>query len=181
MQFNWLPVREDFDDALREVKTLSAGDAARRLRELATSRLDLTQTSKLDRAFLNAQKSHGSLAGLEPLRLAILGSATTSHLPPGIRVAGLRRSLAVEIYEAPYGMYWQELMSDSSSLHDFQPNAILLTLDSRHLAAAAGAPAASALELVQSCWRKARSTFHCQVFQQTLMPVLPGLMGSNED
>ncbi len=109
MQFNWLPVREDFDNALREVKTLSAADAARRLRDLATSRLDLTQTAKLDRALLNALKSHGNLPGLEPLRLAILSSATTSHLPPGIRVAGLRRGLAIEIYEAPYGMYWQEL------------------------------------------------------------------------
>ena len=183
MQFNWLPVREDFDDALREVKTLPATDAARRLRELATTRLDLTQTSKLDRAFLNALKSHGSLPGLEPLRLAILGSATTSHLPPGIRVAGLRRGLAVEIYEAPYGMYYQELMSEgqTTGLRGFQPQAILLALDARHLAAADGATADSALELLQSCWRKARSTFRCQIIQQTVMPVLPALMGSNED
>ncbi len=183
MQFNWLPVREDFDNALREVKTLSAADAARRLRDLATSRLDLTQTAKLDRALLNALKSHGNLPGLEPLRLAILSSATTSHLPPGIRVAGLRRGLAIEIYEAPYGMYYQELMSEaeSSALHTFAPQAILLTLDARHLAAADGATANSALELLQSCWRKARSAFHCQVIQQTVMPVLPTLMGSNED
>jgi FkbH-like protein len=181
MQFNWLPVREDFDESLREVKTLSAAAAARRLRELATSRLDLTQTAKLDRAFLNAVKSHGALPGIEPLRLAILGSATTSHLPPGIRVAGLRRGLAIEIYEAPYGMYWQELMADSASLTSFRPNAILLTLDARHLATADGATADSALELMQSCWRKARSTFQCQVIQQTVMPVLPELMGSNED
>jgi len=181
MQFSWLPVREDFDDALREVKTLHATDAILTLRELATSRLDLAQTSKLDRALLNALKSHPSLPGLEPLRLAILGSATTSHLPPGVRVAGLRRGLAIEVYEAPYGMYWQELMTDSSGLHDFKPNAIVLTHDARHLAAADGATADSALELMQSCWRKARSAFRCQIVQQTVMPVLPELMGSNED
>src|SRR6185437_15977307 len=183
MHFPWLPLREDFDDALREVKSLPTAAAANRLRELATSRLDLTQTAKLDRTFLNALKSHGTLPGLEPLRLAILGSATTSHLPPGIRVAGLRRGLAIEIYEAPYGMYYQELMSESqtSGLASFNPQAILLTLDARHLAAADGTTAASALDLLQSCWRKARSTFHCQVIQQTVMPVLPELMGSNED
>jgi FkbH-like protein len=180
MQFNWLPMREDFDESLREVKTLPAADAAHRLRDLATTRLDLTQNAKLDRAFLNALKSHRSLPGLEPLRLAILGSATTSHLPPGIRVAGLRRGLAIEIYEAPYGMYYQELNGPDSALHTFNPQAILLTLDARHLAAA-GSTADAALELLQSCWRKARSTFHCQVIQQTLMPVLPELMGSNED
>jgi FkbH-like protein len=178
MQFHWLPVREEFDDSLREVKTLPAADAARRLRELATSRLDLTQTAKLDRAFLNALKSHGGLPGFEPLRLAILASATTSHLPPGIRVAGLRRGLAIEIYEAPYGMYFQELMADSASLARVDPNAILLALDARHLTSSS---ADSALELMQSCWRKARSTYHCQVIQQTVMPVLPKLMGSNED
>jgi FkbH-like protein len=181
MQFNWLPVREDFDESLREVKTLSATDTARRLRELATSRLDLTQTSKLDRAFLNALKLHGPLPGLELLRLAILGSATTSHLPPGIRVAGLRRGLAIEIYEAPYGMYYQELNSADSALHTFNPQAILLAIDARHLAASDGATADASLELLRSCWLKARSTFRCQVIQQTVMPVLPTLMGSNED
>jgi FkbH-like protein len=183
MQFNWLPVREDFDASLREVKTLPAADASRRLRELATTRLDFTQTSKLDRALLNALKSHTTLPGLEPLRLAILGSATTSHLPPGIRVAGLRRGLAIEIYEAPYGMYYQQLTSeaDSAALRDLQPQAILLTLDARHLAASPGATPDAALDLLQSCWRKARSTHHCQVIQQTLMPVLLPLLGSNED
>src|SRR6185437_12539181 len=117
MHFPWLPLREDFDDALREVKCLPGAAAANRLRELATSRLDLTQTANLDRTFLNALKSHGSLPAL----------------------------------------------------------------DARHLAAADGTTAASALDLLQSCWRKARSTFHCQVIQQTVMPVLPELMGSNED
>ena len=178
MQFSWLPLREDFDDSFREVKTLPAADAARSLRELATSRLDLTQTAKLDRALVNALKSHSTLPNLEALRLAILGSATTSHLPPGIRVAGLRRGLAIEIYEAPYGMYYQELNSPDSALHAFNPQAILLALDARHLTSTT---ADSALDLLQSCWRKAKSTFHCQVIQQTVMPVLPTLMGSNED
>src|SRR6185437_11775689 len=93
----------------------------------------------------------------------------------------LRRGLAIEIYEAPYGMYYQELNSPDSALHTFAPQAMLLALDARHLAAADGTTAASALDLLQSCWRKARSTFHCQVIQQTVMPVLPELMGSNED
>jgi len=178
MQFHWLPLREDFDDALREVKTLPAADIGPRLRDLATSCLDLTQTTKLDRALLAALKSQTALPGLETLRLAILGSATTSHLPPGIRVAGLRRGLAIEIYEAPYGMYWQELNSPYSALQNFQPQAILLALDARHLTSTT---ADAALELLQSCWRKARSAFHCQVIQQTVMTVLPTLMGSNED
>lgn len=179
MQFHWLPLREDFNAALREVKTLAAPEAARRLRELATSRLDLTQTTKLDRAFLAAQKAHGQLPGLEPLRLAILGSATTSHLAAGIRISGLRRGVAIEVYEAPYGMYFQELSSPDSALHGFNPQAILLALDARHITSNSTPDAA--LELLESCWRRARESFHCQVIQQTIMPVLPNLLGSNED
>jgi len=124
--------------------------------------------------------NENKLVGLEPVRVAILGSATISHLPAGIRVAGLRHGLAIEIYEAPYGMYWQELMDPSSGLHSFRPEVVLLALDARHLAGAQGASAEAAIDLMKSCWRQAQSSFSCQVLQQTLLPVFPRLMGNNE-
>lgn len=184
MQLNWLPVREGWDDSLREVKSLSPADAALRLRELATSRMEFAQVAKLDRALGRAlEAAGGRLPGLEPVRLAVLGSATTSHLPPGIRVAGLRRGLAIEVYEAPYGMYWQELMGPEgeSGLAAFRPDTLLLALDARHLTTGEGASAEAALELMQACWRRAKASFQCQVIQQTAMPVLPELMGNNEE
>jgi FkbH-like protein len=184
MQLTWLPVREDWEERLREVKGLDAAQAGAGLRELATSRMEFAQVSKLDRALGRAlEAAGGRLPGLEPVRLAILGSATTSHLPAGIRVAGLRRGLAIEVYEAPYGMYWQELMgaeAGASGVAEFRPDAVLLALDARHLAANEGATADAALELMQACWRRAKASFGRQVIQQTVMPVLPELMGSNE-
>ena len=184
MQLKWLPVQEHWDERLREVKDLPAAEAAARLRELATSRMEFTQLGKLDRVLMRTlEAAGGHLPGLEPVRLAMLGSATTSHLPPGIRVAGLRRGLAIEIYEAPYGMYWQELMGSDrggSALAAFRPQALLLCLDARHLTNSEGATAEAALESMRTCWRKAKAGFQCQVIQQTVMPVLPELMGHNE-
>ncbi len=185
MQLNWLPVRGDWDERLRSAKGLDVGthgaEFAAALRELATSRLDFAQMGKLDRVLQRALVAGGGkLPSLEPVRVAILGSATTSHLPPGIRVAGLRRGLAIEVYEGPYGMYWQELMESSSGLQAFRPEVVLLALDARHVAGAEGSTAEAALDLMRSCWRRAKASFHCTVLQQTVLPVFPELMGNNE-
>lgn len=179
MQFSWLPVQDGWDERLREVKDMQPAEAAARLRELATTRIEFPQVSKLDRALVRTLEG-GRLPELQPVRLAILGSATTSHLPAGIRVAGLRRGLAIEVYEAPYGMYWQELTDAGSGLARFQPDVVLLALDARHLTAGEGASADAAFDLMRNCWRTAKSSFQCQVIQQSVMPVLPELMGNNE-
>jgi FkbH-like protein len=181
VQLNWLPPREDWNDVARLAKSLPADRLAAVLREFATSRMDFAQVVKLDRVLQRAlEGANGHLPGLEPVRLALLGSATTSHLIPAIRVAGLRRGLAMEVYEAPYGMYRHELTDPESGLHSFRPDVLLLALDSRHLAAAEGATPDAALDLMRSCWKQAREAFHCQVLQQTLLPVFPDLVGNNE-
>jgi len=180
MQLHWLPVSEDWDSQLRAVKDLAPIEAVPVLRELASSRMEFAQVGKLDRVLGRAACGE-TLPGLERVRLAILGSATTSHLPSGIRVAGLRRGLQIEVYEAPYGMYWQEIMDPESGLHSFRPDVILLALGARHLAGAEGSSVASALELMKTCWRHARASFHCQLLQQTILPVFPDLMGDNEE
>jgi FkbH-like protein len=195
VQLNWLPACGDWDERLLAAKALDVAEhtceVAGTLRELATCRLDFAQMGRLDRVLQRALAAGsatqaGRLPRLEPVRLAILGSATTSHLPPGIRVAGLRRGLAIEVYEGPYGMYWQELMGSnhgtgaSSGLQAFRPDVVLLALDARHVAAAEGSTAEAALDLMRACWRKAKASFHCTVLQQTLLPVFPELMGNNE-
>ncbi len=179
MHANWLPIREDWQEGLRSLDGAGPAAAAETLRALATSRLEFAQVARLDRALQRALAEHGGvLPGLEPVRLAVLGSATTSHLPPGLRVAGLRHGLALEVYEAPYGMYWQELMDPASGVHGFRPQALLLALDARHVAALGTAEAA--VETMRSCWLRARAELGCQVIQQTVLPVLPELMGNNE-
>jgi FkbH-like protein len=181
VQLSWLPVREDWDTALRQVADAPYAEQAGLFRGLAASRMDFAQVVKLDRIFQRAlDAGNGFISGLERIRLALLGSATTSHLLSGIRVAGLRHGFAIEIYEAAYGMYRQELTDADSGLQAFRPDVLLLALDAHHVAAAEGSTPEAALDLMRSCWKQAREAFHCQILQQTILPVFAELMGNNE-
>ncbi|HET6182444.1 MAG TPA: HAD-IIIC family phosphatase [Acetobacteraceae bacterium] len=184
----WLPEATDFRAALREFQAdpfAAWGQAV----ALAGLRLDFVQTNSLDQVVrgrfgVQPQESIG-----KPIRLALLGSATTAHLHAAIRVAGLRRGLWIETYEPEYGQYWQELSDPASALHRFKPNAVLFALDAHHLAAgihaglAADHAAAALDELsgrLREAWRLARTRFRCTVIQQTALPVHPPLLGSND-
>ncbi len=180
MTLDFLPLREDWPERFTETKTFSGAAALGALRELAGSRLSFVQVGKLDRAITQALEQDGGRAGLSSLRLALIGSATTSHLAPAIRVAAFRRGLLVEVYEGNYGMYMHELSDPGSALHAFKPDALLIALDAHHLADAPGASAAGALSLMEQCWDLAARHLQCIVLQQTVLPVFPPYLGNNE-
>src|SRR5580704_11420373 len=140
----WLPTIDDGRDRLRHL-----GAAAKAWDEavaLAGSRLDPVQTNALNTMVRRSFAEPPEALSEKPVRLALLGSSTLTHLLPAIRVAGLRRRLWVETYENDYGQYWQELADPNSALHRFMPNAILLALDAHHLATGVSA-ASSAPEI----------------------------------
>jgi FkbH-like protein len=124
-----------------------------------------------------------------PVRLAILGSSTTVHLPAPIRIAALRRNIHVTVHEGEYGQYLQELADVESDLHRFRPDVVLLAFDARHLTAAldpmadddaARAALGAVRDRLRQCWRLARETLGAAVIQQTALPALASLLGSNE-
>ena len=95
----------------------------------------------------------------------------------------------MKTYEGDYGQYLQELTDPASALHAFKPDAVLFAFDAHHLlrGASAGLEAEQAdalpkatLAQLRECWRHAREAFRCQVIQQTVLPVFPALLGSNE-
>ena len=175
---DWLPERPDWPELLAQARSAPSSEAVPLYRALASCRIDFTRTVKLDRA---VQAQLRSPAGLTPVRLAVLGSSTLTHLLPAIRVAGLRRGLWIEIYEAPFGTYRQELADPGSPLHTFCPNAVLLALDARHVLELehAGGPG-HGLATMRECWRLATDSLACAVLQQTLLPVFPPVLGNNE-
>lgn len=126
----WLPEPDDWSS---QMQALSAGQTANpaALSRLACSNLDFVRTAALDRAVLTARSQSWLAPSPHACRLAMLGSATVSHLGAGIRVAGLRRFMDIEVYEGAYGQYWRDIFEEASSLAGFAPTAALLSLAGR--------------------------------------------------
>lgn len=65
-------------------------------------------------------------AALSALRVAIVSGYTSEPLANAIRVALLAEGFRAEVYEAPFGVYRQEMLSPNSGLYAFEPNLILI-------------------------------------------------------
>lgn len=180
-ELSWLP---EIPDWAERIADLPPGDHAVRwaqIASLASSRIDFVQTTKLDRyAQKTLTKDALTAAGIKPLRVALLGSSTLKHLVPGIRVAGYRRKLWLEVFEGEYGMYLHEFLDPSSKLHRFKPNAVVLALDAHHIAEGDNADVEELIANLRHCWAIAKREFRCTVIQQTALPIFPLVMGSNE-
>jgi len=184
----WLPTIDAWRDRLRHLS--EAGDRIwDEAVALAGARLDAVQTNALDTTMRRLLPEPPPSLTDKPVRLAVLGASTLTHLLPAIRVAGLRRRLWVETYESDYGQYWQELAGPGSALHRFKPNVVLMALDARHLAGGVDVRAGAAdieaalretSERIRNCWRLAREAFGCVVIHQLALPVLAPLLGGNE-
>jgi len=159
---------------------------------VARSRLNFLQTNQLDRVLLKRARATGAahadmVAG--GVRLAVLSSSTAEHLLPGIRVAGLRRGLAVEVYTGAYGLYLQELQDRNSGLQKFCPDVLVFAFHAQHLfgkldvglsADESGKLVESAARHIVGAWRLARRLTSGQIIQQTVVSTYRCLMGSNE-
>jgi FkbH-like protein len=185
---SWLPVASNWRPTLRTLSENPDGALASAVL-LARHNLDFVKTNQLDDLILKLIENSNGFLDLQPLRLALLGSSTTTHLHSAIRVAGVRKNLRVEIYEGEFGQYWQELSDQTSGLHEFRPNVVVLSLDAYHLSAginSASLPenveveARQIADRVRACWRLALDAFKCSVIHQAPLPVYSCLMGHNE-
>jgi FkbH-like protein len=186
-ELHWLPRQSTWLQALSS--TAPGAEAWPALCALARDRVDALETRTLDRKRRLLVPDPPSALVAPPIRLAILASSTVEHLLPAIRVGGMRRDLWIETHTPDYGQYTQALMDPASSLHDFQPTAVLFALDAHHLLAGIepGGDAAGTERRIEQIgedlvarWTQVRQAFRCQVIQQTLMPVFDPLFGSNE-
>ena len=67
-------------------------------------------------------------------KLAILGSSTTTQLVPMLKLAAMREGIALDVHEAPYGQYRQEILDPGSGLWRFSPDFIMLAVHEGELA-----------------------------------------------
>ena len=191
-ELHWLPTIPDWRPRLRALGTTGGSDPAKTWEEavaLANGRINFVLTNALDEAVRRTFPEQPKGLATRPVRLAVLGSSTITHLLPAIRVAGLRRGIWVDTYETDYGQYLQELSDPSSALHAFKPTAVLLALDAYHLtagvtagmdAATADAALNDAKAHIRETWRLARDAFRCPILQQAALPVHLPILGANE-
>jgi HAD superfamily phosphatase (TIGR01681 family) len=185
---HWLPEMPDWRARLRGLPT-GPGSTWDNAVALAGARINFVLTNALDETLRRLLAGPPEGLATKPVRLAVLGSSTLTHLLPAIRVAGLRRGIWIDTYENEYGQYWQELSDRASALHEFRPTAVLLALDAHDLTAgvtaamdpdAAEAALTEVTERIRSTWRMARETLRCPVLHQAALPVHPPLLGNNE-
>jgi len=180
-ELSWLPEPTGWSDRIGQIEAAQpsalgqSDDLWGLLGQLARTRLDFLRTERLARQISRLFPDPPSDLIGKPVRLAILGSSTLSHLEGSIRVAGLRRGLYVQTYVCPYDLYLQDLLDAGSALHRFSPTHVLFSFDGRRLAAMDGAG-----DHLKHGWDLARSAFGCTVLQQTVLEVEPPRLGQNE-
>ncbi|SFL17368.1 HAD-IIIC family phosphatase [Methylorubrum salsuginis] len=183
---DWLPDPGPWAERLSALRGAPSWDG---FVELANTRLNGVRTNALARALDAAYPAPPPGLSRPPVRLAVLGSSTVSHLLPAIRIAGLRRGLWIDLYEGPYGAYRQDILDPGSGLHAFAPDEILLVLDAAH--ATAGFEAAQDAEQARRAeaavladwrqlWRAARTGLGCGLIQQAILPTPVPLAGAGE-
>jgi FkbH-like protein len=188
LRTHWLPTLPDPDAAFAGLR--SEPDPRRRLDQiqaLAAHQLDYVQTGKLDRQLERVLAEMPEPAGLQPIRVAWLGSSTLDHLLPATRIAGLRRGLLVQSYLADYGQYRQELLVEDSGLARFRPQVVVLSLDHEHMSFDApltwtagdlDAHIEQQVRELRQLWAIAAQRLNALVIQQTIPNVAPPLFGS---
>ncbi|MFI5348079.1 MAG: HAD-IIIC family phosphatase [Elusimicrobiota bacterium] len=143
---------------------MSAFDDLAELRRSLASQPDyLTQTAAARKA-AKILADESVRRTLQPVRLAVLGSSTTAQLPPLLILHGLAAGLALEIHEAPFGAYRQEILDPNSALYAFKPQAVLLFVNYRD--AEDGPPEAEA-DRWAGLWKLLRERSGCAVLMNT--------------
>jgi FkbH-like protein len=182
---SWLPIAPDFPVNLGVALEASPTDRLEKLALLAQYRLGYLETLQLDRALGQLILEPGS--GFAVVRLAVLSSSTINHLPPAIRVAGLRRRMMIDVHTGAYGQYRQDLLDSASSLHKFAPQIVLFSISARDTIAGVpltatvdevGETIVRSIDELRLLWRKAREAFNATIIQQTFLDITEPVFGS---
>jgi predicted enzyme involved in methoxymalonyl-ACP biosynthesis len=125
------------------------------LREAAACQ-DTTRFQALARKARRLETERGAPAGHVPVRVALLGGASTDLLERPLRLALQLVGLAPEVHVAPYNVWLQELLGTASGTARFAPQVaiILLTPHSIPMWPEAGATPERATDLARAVCRQ---------------------------
>ncbi len=165
-----------FNKLLGSVKQLiKAGqceEAAEIIRAIANGRLDYTSVQSLGRLFRSLRGKCKPSA--QKVRLAVLSSFTCDQLTQMIELFLFAGGVDAELYEAPYGVFRQEILLADSELYRFGPKVVFIATSWRDLSQlpelgddAASVDQRVAAEQVQwsALWETLHKRAGCQIVQ----------------
>ncbi|MCB7137039.1 HAD-IIIC family phosphatase [Cellulosimicrobium marinum] len=175
-------------ELLAEARRLAdAGDAAGCAAVLARVAADPGSTSAWAAADRLAARLPRSDDGTAPwarrtVRLALLASHTSGPMASALRVAALAHGVALDVHEAPYHAYEQEIADPTSGTYASRPDVVLLAVDQREarLAEVSGAPDDDVRREVQrwrAHWDLLRERSRALVLQTSFVPPAHDALG----
>lgn len=185
-RLEWLPEPpSDFAAQCRQIAE-SGQDVGKRLRFLASHRLDESGLNRLTKALGKARAAGHSLGPLTPFRLGIVSNATSHFLTAALIATALRHGFALECVESDYGQTMQSALSPDSAINRARCDAVLVAIDHRGLplSSAAGDGSSgtervkSALAQLETIRRGLRDNGAGACILQTLPRPVESLFGS---
>jgi FkbH-like protein len=116
---------EDLFEKLKfEISEGRTGSAAFDLQRALVPRIDFPSVQVLLRCYQLLKKS--GLIGAPTERIAICGGYDVSTLAPLVELYLFGAGILCDIYEAPYGVFRQEILDAGSQLYSFKPGIVIL-------------------------------------------------------
>ncbi|HEX9702390.1 MAG TPA: HAD-IIIC family phosphatase [Rhodospirillales bacterium] len=182
----WLPpAPADFRERCKALMDQAAagGEAVRRL---AQHRLDINQLNRLANVIDGALRAGATLDPLVPVRLGLVGNATTGLLAPALKASAARHGIRLDVIEAPYGQAVQIALDPGSFINAGKPDVVLLAFDHRVVplpadpasAGAAVEAVAEAVAVIEAVRDGIRRAAGVPVIVQTLAKPPTRLLGS---
>lgn len=185
-RLEWLP--EPPADFAAQCKQLAEGgeELGKRLRYLASHRLDESALNRLAKALTKARAAGHSLAPLAPFRLGIVSNATSHFMVAALTATAARHGFALECVESDYGQTMQAALSPDSAVNRSRCDAVLVAIDHRGLplscragdAASGEASVRAALAQLETIRRGLRDHGAGACILQTLPRPVESLFGS---
>jgi FkbH-like protein len=133
-ELSWLPAAAD--DFRGRLKTLDPADGklGRKLSGLASQRLSVNQLSALRRAAGKLKEAGATFKPLRPVKVAVVGNASTELINEALVGTGLRHGLDLDVVQLPFGSLESQILDPTSELNASRPQVVWILLTHHHFA-----------------------------------------------
>jgi FkbH-like protein len=127
--------------------------------------------------------------GWTALKIAILGGASTQYISLGLPLGFMANGRTIKLYEAQYNTYNFEVINTSSDLYKFDPNIVLMAIDTNNLKEFPSVnsrkeevvqAAQKEIETFQNLWRIINTHTRANIIQTNFAPIEEQILGRLE-